>query len=268
MSQLESRATAPRPSKSREEVSRVLLIHNGEPEIREDVLRAGLKIVEPGEDPHLVITYGGDGTLLGADRDFPDLPKLPIRRDHQFDKCPLHTNAELLRRIKRGEHEVSMLKRLKTKVNGRRIQAMNDIVFHNENAQSAVRYRVHINGQPYSEEIVGDGLVVATPFGSSAYYRSITESVFRVGVGLAFNNSTEAVNHLVLDPHAIIEVEVIRGPGIVFGDNDRQFLRVENGDRFKIGKASSRAEIWELSALICRNCREAKTGRPAGTRHV
>lgn len=33
-----------------------------------------------GETPELVVTHGGDGALLGAARDYPQLPILPVPR--------------------------------------------------------------------------------------------------------------------------------------------------------------------------------------------
>ena len=50
-------------------------------------------------------------------------------------------------------------------------------------------------------------------------YQSITHSIFRVGIGLAFSNSTEEVSHLVLSESSVIEIEVVRGPGILIADN-------------------------------------------------
>ena len=38
---------------------------------------AGVELVE--DSPDLVLTHGGDGALLGAERDFPGVPKLPLR---------------------------------------------------------------------------------------------------------------------------------------------------------------------------------------------
>ena len=54
------------------------------------------KIVE--EAPDLVISHGGDGALLGAERQFPGVPKCPLR-DHReiwgkYDDIMLKSNYE------------------------------------------------------------------------------------------------------------------------------------------------------------------------------
>ena len=38
----------------------------------------------------LVIAHGGDGALLGAEREFPGVPKLPIRDARTAPLCPEH----------------------------------------------------------------------------------------------------------------------------------------------------------------------------------
>jgi len=130
-----------------------------------------------------------------------------------------------------------------------RLHALNDVNFHNEMITSAVRYRVEINGQPHSSEIIGDGLIVATPFGSTAYYRSITHSIFQVGIGLAFNNSTEPVDHLVLNENARIQVQVVRGPALVAVDNDPGWIHLGEGDTVEVHKAQESATILTLPDL-------------------
>lgn len=268
MSQIKQSAATGPLQKIGKPAKRVLLAWEGARELVPELESCGFEIVTNPGEADFVVTYGGDGSLLRADHDYPQLPKLPIRRNSDYIKCDDHKNLEVFQRVRYGRQSVQVLQRLAASVKGDRFAGMNDIVFHNEHSWSAVRYRVWINGEPYGNEFVGDGLVVATPFGSSAYYRSITNSVFRVGIGLAFNNSTEAVTHLVLDSKAQIEVEVTRGPAIVMADNAVEVVRMEKGDRVSIGCSGESVEVWELSALTCRQCLVRETGWPAGHRHV
>jgi len=249
-------------------IRRVLLTGAGAESLIPAMEQAGLEAVAEPSRAQVAVTYGGDGSLLGADRDYPLIPKLAIRRNGEFNKCPRHQDEVVLRRLAAGELQVTRLPRLTAWLRGRSIQGINDIVFHNTKVTSGVRYRVRIDGEQYAEEIVGDGIVMATPFGSSAYYRSITKSVFRVGMGLAFNNSTEAVNHLVLKECSEVEILVTRGPGVLVADNMLECVHVEAGDAITIRMGTSSAEILELDTLLCRDCRIAATGVAAGFRHV
>ena len=54
-------------------------------------------------EPDLVISYGGDGSLLGAERDFPGVPKCPIRDMRQNPKCPRHSDMTTLEKLFNGE---------------------------------------------------------------------------------------------------------------------------------------------------------------------
>ncbi|MFA6724146.1 MAG: hypothetical protein WCS95_05695, partial [Lentisphaeria bacterium] len=56
---------------------RVLLYGRNLEDLRPLLQGFPLDIVQ--EDPELVITHGGDGSLLGAERLYPGIPKCPIR---------------------------------------------------------------------------------------------------------------------------------------------------------------------------------------------
>lgn len=247
---------------------RALLVGEDSESLRPALEATSLEIVNSSSRADFVVAYGGDGSLLGADRAFPGLPKVPVRRDNQYEKCTLHENAAVFGRISRGEEHATLLPRVCAEFKGRAIRGINDIVFHNVKVTSGVRYRIWIDGTLYAGEVIGDGLVAATPFGSSAYYRSITNSVFRVGLGIAFNNSTEAVNHLVLSERSVVEVEVLRGPAVLVADNMIDPLEIRRGERFTVRYSPQKAEIWEIENLLCKTCRMRDTGLPAGFRHV
>ncbi len=247
---------------------RIALLGDSSPRVETALEEGGFQLVNVSDSPDLIITYGGDGSLIGSDRDFPNIPKLPIRRCESYQKCEQHKLDKVIAKLQGGTYQITQLPRLTAEFNDEKLYAINDIVFHNSNAASAVRYSVTIDGIVYSSEIVGDGVVVATPFGSSAYYRSITNSVTRVGIGLAFNNSTESTNHLVLNETSEIEIRVLRGPASVLADNFVHPKTMTKDDKLIIRYSRQRAELWELDAIICKDCKEIKTGRPAGWRHV
>lgn len=232
------------------------------------IASAGLEVVDDVGRADCVVIHGGDGSLLGGDREHPDLPKFPVRRSGEVDKCPLHQDTRVFENLAAGLARETELPRLRGEAKGRVIHGINDIVFHNKRVTAGVRYRVFIDGEEYAHEIVGDGLVAATPFGSSAYYRSITNSVFRVGMGLAFNNSTEVVNHLVLCDRSVVEVEVLRGPALLVADNMLDPVELARGDRFSIRSSRETSVIWGLDNLLCHECKMKESGLPAGFRHV
>ena len=164
-------------------------------QIRLLLSKYGLVEVDTGFD--LIVAHGGDGTLLGAERDYPGVLKLPIR-----DKscCPEHTPEQQIKKLVDGVLKEQHLQKVAARYQNTQLSALNDVFLHMSDPASALRYRVYIDDELYADEVVGDGVCFCSVHGSSAYYRSITHSIFRTGVGLAFSNSTEAVDHLVLDP--------------------------------------------------------------------
>lgn len=222
-------------------------------DIRPLLLERGFVI--GGGKPELIVAHGGDGTFLQAERDYPGLPKLPIRDQATAPRCPEHSTEMLLELFLSGHAKLSTLPKISGSCNGRTLRAINDVFIHNLDRINALRYRVRIDKELYANEIVGDGVGLATVHGSTAYYRSITHSIFRVGIGLAFSNSTEEVSHLVLDSKSVVEIEIVRGPGIIVADNSPEQLKVDAGDIIELRQIGELAQVYELGEFMCPKCR-------------
>ena len=210
---------------------------------------------ECDSDFKLVITHGGDGALLGAERDYPGIPKFPLRDAATASPCQQHAAQERLQELVSGKAREFILFKVAAKVNGKEITALNDVFIHNFERASALRYRVWIDGELYAHEIVGDGVCLSSVHGSSAYYRSITQSLFKVGIGLAFSNSTEDVNHLVLSEDSRIGIEIVRGPGLISADNSPDFETVAVGETVELYQTDKTATIIGLDGFMCKQCR-------------
>ena len=212
--------------------------------------------------PDLIIVHGGDGALLGAEREFPGIPKFPVRDIRTAPLCPEHSSYEkifgLLRKNKLAKSEIM---KLSASSGSFRVKAINDIFIHNLNPVSAIRYKVFIDGKAYGEEIVGDGVGVSTVHGSTAYYRSITHSIFWVGIGLAFSNSTELINHLVLPEETSIKITLTRGPAVLVADNSPDTLEMKAGNSVTIRKIQKKATTYGLDIFMCHKCRKLRHPR-------
>ena len=231
---------------------KVRFVGKGIEEISALARAAGLEIDDAR--PEVVVCHGGDGTLLGAERDFPNIPKLALRLDSECRKCQDHRTQNMLERLAQGDLEATRLPKIEARLGDRRTVGLNDVMILKANLMSAVRYKVWIGEQLYSEEIVADGLVAATPFGSSGYYRSITHSVIRAGMGLAFNNSTEPIDHIVLHEGEKIRVAITRGPALLGADNDPDLIPMDEGDEALIERSASSATVLAVDTLLCNNC--------------
>ena len=99
-----------------------------------------------------------------------------------------------------------------------------------------------VNGKKVDKELIGDGIVVSTVFGSSGYFYSITRKTFNRGVGVAFNNITVKRKPLILaDP--VIKLKVTRHEAVVSADNDMKTVTIDEGDSVVVKKSDKIAKV-------------------------
>lgn len=186
----------------------------------------GYDVVESYQEDAVIITFGGDGTILYAARNYSNPTILPIRTgSSEGYKTQFEENEwlEAVERVENGqkgeEYEIERHHRLSAYREGDEIQgdfsALNEISLHHYSPILAATFAVRIDdrGTAYEfERLVGDGVLVATPFGSTGYYRSITGGTFSSGLGVAFNNvhtPMDAPRYIHLSPDADVEVEML-----------------------------------------------------------
>jgi NAD+ kinase len=192
------------------------------------------------ENPDLVITFGGDGMFLIAERMFPQVPKLLIRDSVVGNKCHDIDPIEAIKKYCSGKYLLEETRKLKATHKGRfefrELIGINDIVIRNSLPTEAIRFKCRINKSEWSDILIGDGLVISTPYGSTkgAYFYSITQKSFDKGIGIAFNNTTEKKEHQVLEESDEIEIEIVRGIGVIVSDNNRDYVNLEAGDKIKV----------------------------------
>lgn len=220
---------------------KVAVIGRNKATIQPVLVKKGFDVVT--KDPQFVISYGGDGTLMQAEFNYPGIPKIILKDSTICKKCSLLPNDKVLELVRKNKYALEEMMKLEVSSGRKTFYALNDVIVHNNDPRHAIRYSLSINGKLTSPEIIGDGVVVATPFGSTAYYRSITDSFFELGIGLAFNNSTEQADHMVLKEDSVIEVEIMRGQAVVYADNQDDKILLDEGNRVTIKKSHLKAII-------------------------
>ena len=223
------------------------------------IRKLGFSVAAPEEDPEaLILCYGGDGAMLGAELRYPNRLKMPVRDCETAPHCPKHSLESQLLALKNGQLKLSTLMKLQGTLGAMTRFAVNDVFIHNTNNVSALRYQVKIDDDIYAREVVGDGVGVSTVHGSTAYYRSITHGSFRVGIGIAFSNSTELLNHLVLQEDSVIKVRILRGPSELVFDNSPEVTPLREGDVVTIRKSDQVARMLGLEIFMCPECRRIR----------
>ncbi len=221
--------------------------------IRHLIPEYGLQLVE--DQPDVLISYGGDGTLLSAERKYPSIPKLPIRDSKVCKKCPLHTTEHLLQELSEGKIKLENYPKLEAKFNGEDVLSLNDLSLRNSIPIHALRLRVYINGKLTKPElIIGDGVVFTTVFGSTGYYKSITRQTINKDFAIAFNNTTETIEPIEFSKADEIKVEIVRGPGTLSSDNNPKLFTLKEGDTVYISPSAHNAQIYVEKTLRCSDC--------------
>lgn len=124
-----------------------------------------------------VITLGGDGTLIQAARDLVslNLPLVGVNMGHLGYLTQVSAGAPttpMLDALLRDAVSMEQRMMLEGRVEGPRGVrsgiALNDIVLARNDVLQMLRFQVHMNGL-YFNEYMADGMIAATPTGSTAY---------------------------------------------------------------------------------------------------
>lgn len=194
----------------------------------EETLRVKAGDDAPVIDPaqvDAILTLGGDGTLLRAARivENDPVPILGINlgRLGFLTCCPAEELEMALRRFAAGEYVVEPRMTLDARVrDGRGIErarwrALNDVVLHKGGFARVVTMRVQANGETVAR-YSADGIVLATPTGSTAYNLSaggpVVFPTLETLLVTPVSPHTLALRPLVLPPTSEITVQAEGGP--------------------------------------------------------
>lgn len=218
----------------------------------------GLTVSE--QHPDVVICYGGDGTLLAAELEWPGVPKAPILNSRRGHRCIPRAPEEVIEalaadRLVRNAYmklECAVFAAKQTCDPDFNLTCLNEINVHMGRINSAVRFKLWVNGEPFENgvEIVSDGFVVCTAFGSTAYFKAITKGIFTRGMGVAFKATTYPVNHLVLPQEAEVTLQITRGPAMLAFDNSTEYVNLERNDRLVVRKHAQSAVIMTCEPVV------------------
>ena len=195
------------------------------------------------KNPDIILCIGGDGTFLIAERKYPGIPKVLVKHRSICRNCEKNDFHGILSRIKDKKYRTIEYAKLEAFVKGKKLIGMNDINIHYK-PPFALRFNVKIGDKEFNN-LIGDGIVVSTNYGSSGYFYSITKKKFKKNLGVAFNNLVSRLKYLITDKE--IKVFITRGPGYVCADNNKKIININDGDIIKIKKSKDKAKLIKLT---------------------
>lgn len=203
--------------------------------------------------PDVVVCYGGDGTLLAAELRWPGIPKIPILNSRRGHRCIPKSPRAVVAALARDNLVHTRYTKLECAVFASRrrrdadflLTCLNEINVHMGRINSAVRFKLWINDIPFENgvEVVSDGFVACTAFGSCAYFKAITKGIFKQGIGLAFKATTHPLNHLIVPEQDEVRFQITRGPATLAFDNSTEYLNLDSGDCITVRKHPQSAHI-------------------------
>ena len=133
----------------------------------------GLNFKEICQESDALISIGGDGTLISTARRSIAFKKpiLGINMGHLGFLTDLQKDAvcDFLPHLKSGNYTIAQHMMLEGRIGeGESFVALNDIILTRLNDAGMIHLKAYIDGE-YFNAYYGDGLIIATPTGSTAY---------------------------------------------------------------------------------------------------
>lgn len=166
----------------------------------------------------LIIVIGGDGSLLSAANMAIEkkVPVIGINRGHLgflTDISPAHLDEEL-GAILEGHYQEERRFLLNLRLNSKKrivSTALNDIVLNRGNETHLIAFDVYVDGQ-FVSHYRADGLIIATPTGSTAYALSAGGPILHprlnaIAIVPMFSHSLSA-RPLVIDANSTITIQM------------------------------------------------------------
>jgi len=194
--------------------------------------------------PDFIVCYGGDGTALFAEREYPGIQKLLVKSGKPFRKYDYTYDQleKIFDKIKKDEFKIVEEMKISAKFGNKEMVALNEVQVHTASPIRAVRFSAYAGSKRF-KNLIGDGVIVSTPFGSTGYYHSAGGKPFKHGIGVAFNNLCQRIKPLVLPDSKKVKIKIEREDALLLYDNYEKSTELKPGDSVEIKRAKQLAKF-------------------------
>ena len=193
----------------------------------------------------IVIVFGGDGTLLNAARKYLnyEIPILGINMGNVGFLTDISTEnfEKTIREVFEGSYKIEERNLVSAKFGNKHLYGLNEVVIHSGAYAQLMRYRLNVNDKVVYEQR-SDGLIIATPTGSTAYALSaggpIIHPSLDVWTILPMLPQSLSSRPFVISSNEKVEMDLFNGPNdnakiCVDGQDD---IDVPYGEKILISK--------------------------------
>ena len=167
----------------------------------------------------LIIVFGGDGTLLGAARKFinNETPILGINMGTVgfLTDVNIENFESVVKDIFDGNYILEERSLVEAKFAEQEVFGLNEVLIHSGSYAQLMRYRLLIDDKTVYEQR-SDGLIVATPTGSTAYALSAGGSIIHPELNIwniiPMMSQSLSSRPLVVSNEKSMEIQLIEGP--------------------------------------------------------
>ena len=216
-----------------------------------------------GENAVCALVLGGDGTLLRAARNMidRDIPLLGINLGTLGYLAEVESGAiepaldKLLADDYTREERMMLVGRVKKQDREEENTALNDIVISRFGSLQILTLHIYVNGQ-FLNSFSADGMIVATPTGSTGYNMSAGGPVVEPSANLLLLTPicphTLNTRSIVLAPEDEIRIEIPKGKDGRLQEVEANFdgshkIRLETGDSIVVCKAAKTTGILKVN---------------------
>jgi NAD+ kinase len=210
---------------------------------------AALDLNEIGQQCDLGIAIGGDGTMLGVGRQMA-CHKLPLIGINQgrlgfITDIPLKDYQSVLSPMLQGRYQTDLRSLMHARVqrDGHCVfdaLAMNDVVVYRGGTSGMVELRVEVDGHFVANQRA-DGLIIATPTGSTAYSLSVGGSLMHPAIGgwimAPIAPHTLSNRPIVLSDNSEVSIEIVTGRYASANFDMQSLASLMIGDRITVRRS-------------------------------
>lgn len=231
-----------------------------------------LSPAEIGQRCDLAVVVGGDGTMLGIARELArwNIPLVGINQGRLgfITDVAIGHYKEALATLVAGDYEVENRSMLEGKVwrDGHCIfegLSLNDVVVSRGATASMVELSVHVDDD-FVANIRADGLIVATPTGSTAYALSAGGPILHPAIGgvvvVPIASHTLSNRPIVLPDSGEVRVSIVVGKDVSANFDMHNLASLMNGDQVRVRRSAFTVRFlhprgWSYYATLRRKLR-------------